>query len=164
MRIGCAVLAALGVQASAAAQQPATDSPALVPIRQSLAMEIQEDGGARPSFARDIDYIALVARAPGILIHALQLYTEERSDKQVGATSSASGTTTLVSKGTVPKVLAVALENGAVTRTVSGTTVTFRSDVGGAVRALAGKGFFQLAPGDDPSLSLLNRLSVSASF
>ena len=108
MRIGCAVLAALGVAASAAAQQPAADSPALVPIRQSLAMEIQEDGGARPSFARDIDYIALVARAPGILIHALQLYIEERSDKQVGATSSASGTTTLVSKGTVPKVLGFA--------------------------------------------------------
>src|SRR5207253_1545869 len=32
------------------------------------------------------------------------------------------------------------------------------------IRALAGKGFFQLTPGADPSLSLLRRLSASASF
>ena len=85
MRIGCAVLAALGVAASAAAQQPAADSPALVPIRQSLAMEIQEDGGARPSFARDIDYIALVARAPGILIHGKSGQSVFRLHPQISA-------------------------------------------------------------------------------
>jgi len=164
MRTACAAFTALILAGSAAAQQPAVDSPALSPIRQSLAREIQEDGGARPSFERDIDYIALVARAPGLLINALQLYAEERVDKQVGATSSASGTTTLVSKGTVPKVLGLALENGAATRTVSGTTVTFRTDVGGALRALAGKGFFQLDPAADPALALLNRFSASASF
>ena len=125
---------------------------------------MQEDSAPRPSFAKDIDYIALVARNEGVLLRALQMYAEERSDKQVGATSSASGTTTLVSKGTVPKILAFALENGAVTRSVNGTTMTFRSNVGGAMRALAGKGLFQLTPGEDPSLTLLSRLSFSASF
>jgi hypothetical protein len=97
-------------------------------------------------------------------LRLLQQFEDERADKQVGATSSASGTTTLVSKGTVPKVIGVAVENGAVTQSQSGTTVTFRSNVGGAIRAAADKGFFDLRPDNDPALNLLSRLSFSASF
>ena len=161
MRIAWTTLVALVAAASAAGQTPS--SPALAQIRSSEAQDIQQDVASRPSFAKDIDYIALVAREEGLLLRALQTYAEERSDKQVGATASASGTTTLVSKGTVPQVLAFALENGAVTRSVSGTTVTFRSNIGGAVRALTGKGFFQLAPEQDSAL-ILNRVALSASF
>jgi hypothetical protein len=98
------------------------------------------------------------------LLHALIQFEEERSDEQLGATSSAPGTTTLVSKGTVPKIFALALENGALTQSRSGTTVTFRGNLGGSVRALAGKGLFQLAPENDPALGLLTRASFSASF
>jgi hypothetical protein len=163
MRLACTAVAVLATAAAASAQQPQS-SPALAQIRASEAQDMQEDTAPRPSFAKDIDYIALVAREEGLLLRALQVYAEERSDKQLGATSSASGTTTLVSKGTVPQILAFALENGAVSRTISGTTVTVRSNVGGAARALAGKGFFQLTPGEDPSLTLLSRLSFSASF
>jgi hypothetical protein len=163
MRLVCTVLAMLAIATAAAAQEPVS-SPALAQIRASEAQEMQEDTASRPSFVKDIDYIALVAREEGLLLRALQVYAEERSDKQVGSTSSASGTTTLVSKGTVPQILGFALENGAVTRSVSGTTVTFRTNVGGALRALAGQPFFQLTPGEDPSLTLLSRLSFSASF
>src|SRR5262245_45550547 len=155
---------AFAVLAAAATPAAQAQSPALAQIRSSLAEDMRQDAAPRPSFAKDIDYIALVAREEGLLVRALQTYAEERSDKQLGATASASGTTTLVSKGTVPQILAFALENGAVLRSVSGTTVTFRSNVGGALRALAGKGFFRLTSGDDPSLSLLSRLSFSASF
>jgi hypothetical protein len=163
-RIGCAVVAGLAIAVSAAAQQT-PDSVELARMRRATASDIEASAAPRPSVAQDIEYIALVARPTGLLLRTLQLYTEERSDKQVGATSSASGTTTLVSKGTVPKVLGLAVENGAVTQTQSGTTVTFRTNVGGALNALSGKGFFQLSPGDDdPSLWLLSRLSASASF
>jgi hypothetical protein len=161
MRVAWTTLVALAAATAAAGQTPS--SPALAQIRSSEAQEIQQDAAPRPSFAKDIDYIALVAREEGLLVRALQIYAEERSDKQVGATASASGTTTLVSKGTVPQVLAFALENGAVTRSVSGTTVTFRSNVGGALRTLTGKGFFQLAPEQDSAL-ILNRVALSASF
>jgi len=165
MRTGFAGLAALAVAVPASAQV-SNDSPALAPIRASLADEIRTatTTAPRPNIQNDIDYVALVARRPGMLLRLLQLYQEERTDKQVGATSSASGTTTLASKGTVPRVLGLAVENGAATRTVSGTTVPFRTDVGGALRALAGKGFFQLGESDDRSLSLLSRFSLSASF
>ena len=162
-RIGCAATALLAAATSAVAQT--AESPELVRIRHSTAVDMQVSAAApRPSVAQDIDYIVLVARPTGVLLRALQIYTEDRSDKQVGATASASGTTTLVSKGTVPKILGLAVENGAVTQTQDGTTVTFRTNVGGAVRALAGKGFFQLAQDSDPSLWLLDRLSGSVSF
>ncbi|PYR73123.1 MAG: hypothetical protein DMF87_26620 [Acidobacteria bacterium] len=165
IRAACAALASLTIAVSASAQQSAAnDTSSLGKIRVSLAGEIESEGGAHPNLQDDLEYVALIARQSGTLLRILQQYEEERSDKQVGATSSASGTTTLVSKGTVPKVLGLAVENGAATRTVNGTTVTFRSDLGGAIRALAGKGFFQLTPGADPSLSLLRRLSASASF
>jgi hypothetical protein len=163
MRTGCVALMTIAFATSAAAQN--AESPELERIRHATAMDIQDSAAApRPSVAQDIDYIVLVARPTGILLHALQVYTEDRSDKQIGAGSSASGTTTLVSKGAVPKVLGLAVENGAVTQTQDGTTVTFRTNVGGAARALAGKGFFQLAQSDDPSQALLGRLSASASF
>lgn len=165
MRTGLVALALPAMAVSASAQE-SNDSPALAPIRASLADQIRTATSAtpHPNLQDDIDYVALVARRPGMLLRLLQQYQEERADKQLGATSSASGTTTLASKGTVPRVLGLAVENGAATRTVSGTTVTFRTDVGGAVRALSGKGFFQLSEDEDPSLSLLNRLSLSASF
>ena len=89
MRIAWTTLVALVAAASAAGQTPS--SPALAQIRSSEAQDIQQDVASRPSFAKDIDYIALVAREEGLLLRALQTYAEERSDKQVGATASASG-------------------------------------------------------------------------
>ncbi len=100
----------------------------------------------------------------GALARLLAEYEANRTDEQIGATAGASGTTTLVSKGAVPKILAFAMENGAVTRTQSGTTLTFRGNLGGIVDALAGKGFVDISTNDDPSSRILNRLSFSTSF
>lgn len=77
----------------------------------------------------------------GSLLRLLQDFEEERTDEQIGASSTASGSTTLVSKGAVPEVLAFALENGAISRSQSGTTMTFRGNLGGVIDALANKGF-----------------------
>ena len=148
----------LGVASDARAQ--ATTAAA---VRDSLAAELVEDNKAF-SLANGPDYIATIANRSGQLLRLLQKYEDERSDKQVGAPASAAGTTTLVSKGTVPKVLGFAVENGAVSRLQSGTTVTFRTNFGGAARALAGKGYLDLTPIDDAAMGLLSRLAVSASF
>jgi hypothetical protein len=144
------------------ARQAAPDR-LLADVRQDVAREIVEDD-VPFSVNRFLDYIAIYVNRSGALVKLLQQYEEERSDEQLGASSSAAGTTTLVSKGTVPKILALAVENGAVTRAQSGTTVTFRANVGGSMQALAGKGFLQLTPVDDPAAALLSRLSLSASF
>jgi len=149
---------------TAMGQQTASSTTVADRARHDLAMELVNRGATSPFSLQDIDYMLFVIRQDNEPLRLLQQFEDERADKQVGATSSASGTTTLVSKGTVPKIIGVAVENGAVTQSQSGTTVTFRSNVGGAIRAAADKGFFDLRPDNDPALNLLSRLSFSASF
>jgi hypothetical protein len=55
---------------------------------------------------------------------------DARTDKQVGAPAGA-GSTSLVSKGSVPGILGFAVENGALTQTTSSTTVTLRGNLVG---------------------------------
>src|SRR5258706_1360907 len=150
-------------------QQPAAQPSRIDPIRRSLARQIAEDRGHFD--VQSVDYFALLWHPSdsGSLLQVLQQYEEERADKQVGATSSAPGSTTLVSKGTVPKILGLAVENGAIARSQSGTTVTFRGNLGGAVRAVSNKGFFGwtpmgLTPDTDPAMRVLGRASGSVSF
>lgn len=59
-----------------------------------------------------------------------------RVDKELGGGASGSGGTSLVDKGGIPKVLSFAVENGALTRERSGTTITFRGNPAGLVKAL----------------------------
>jgi hypothetical protein len=56
---------------------------------------------------------------------------DSRTDKQVGADSNAKGTTSIVVKGGAPAIFNFAAENGAATRSISGTTVTFRINPAG---------------------------------
>jgi hypothetical protein len=154
--LGCVLL--LGLCALPASAQSIVDT-----ARPGVAAEIVTDGRTF-SIADFIDYVALVANPRGPLTGLLQQLEARRADKQVGAGASARGTTTLVSKGTVPKILGLAVENGAVTQTQSGTTLTFRTSIGGAIQALANRGFVRLVTTADPALSVLRRVSVSASF
>ena len=59
-----------------------------------------------------------------------------RVDKQVGGGSSNAGSTSLVSKGAAPSILGFAVENGALTQNISGTTVTYRGNLVGTIEAL----------------------------
>ena len=79
-----------------------------------------------------------------------------RVDKQVGAGSSASGSTTVVEKGGVPRVLAFAVENGALTKTQSGTTITLRGNPAGIINMLSARS----TPLDGP----LTRLAFAVNF
>ncbi|MET0624555.1 MAG: hypothetical protein ABW250_16370 [Pyrinomonadaceae bacterium] len=89
---------------------------------------------------------------------------ETRTDKQVGAGPSASGSTSLVVKGSAPAALGFAVENGALLRGVSGTTVTFRGNPLGLAGLLSGKGYDDLTRDDDPFTRLLGKTSFSFSF
>ncbi len=68
---------------------------------------------------------------------------ESRIDKQVGA---GSGTTSLVSKGSVPAVLGLAVENGALTQTTIGNGITFRGNLAGISKLLLGREMFPYCP------------------
>jgi hypothetical protein len=162
-RIQCSILPLLLflVPTTASAQLPST-------VIRTMAEEIakKKAGDARASLpAGEPTFFAIIGLRQGGLSKLLQDFEETRSDEQLGATSTAAGTTTLVSKGTVPKVLGFAVENGAIVRSQSGTTMTFRGNAGGIVDALAGKGFIQISSADaDRSRQILSRLSFSTSF
>jgi hypothetical protein len=132
-----------------------------------VAKEIAAEKAAQPTATLPVetDLFAFSALPRGSLARLLQEYEANRTDEQVGATAGASGTTTLVSKGGVPEILAFAVENGAITRSQSGTTLTFRGNANGIIKALAGRGFIQtFNPANDPSGKILDRVSFSVSF
>lgn len=109
--------------------------------------------------------MAVKAKRPayGALLTALEAV---RPDKQVGAAPGSSGGTSLAMKGLAPRIFGVAVEQGALTREVSGTTLTFRANPVGLVKALAGAGLFELH--DDYAVAraqrLASRFSLAASF
>src|SRR5262249_1331558 len=91
---------------------------------------------------------------------------EVRVDKQTGSTSSSSGSTSLTSHGSVPAILGFAVENGALQKSVGGSTITFRARPVQVIQAL------QTTPFDDAyaeiekngAIGLLNRFSFALSF
>ncbi|HEY9284733.1 MAG TPA: hypothetical protein VIP46_14855, partial [Pyrinomonadaceae bacterium] len=91
---------------------------------------------------------------------------EARTDKQVGGGPSNSGSTSLVVKGGAPTVLGLAVENGALIQSRSGTTITYRGNPVGIFKFLQGKSWDEsyLEDQDDPSTRLLRRFSFGVSF
>jgi hypothetical protein len=123
-------------------------------------------GGAE--FLETPDYfdmvVVMIAKksTPAFLVEA----EEARVDKQMGTEPSTGGSTSLVVKGGAPAVLGFAVENGALTRNVDKTTVTFRGNPLGVYHALANHGFFQSALDDenDPITRVLRKTSFAFSF
>lgn len=72
----------------------------------------------------------------------------------------------MATKGLVPTILGVALENGAINRDVSGTTLTFRATPIGIIKALASQGLPDLYADYASSgvQRFASRFSASASF
>ncbi len=91
----------------------------------------------------------------------------ERIDVQTGGSSNNSGSTSVTSKGSVPALFGLAVENGALTQTVSGTTVTLRGNPAGIIEAMAKKNYIKIpAPNDEAAadLRVLRRISFALSF
>jgi len=91
---------------------------------------------------------------------------ERRVDQQVGAGPSSSGTTSLVTKGGVPYILGLAVENGAATQSQSGTSITFRANPAGVINAFAKKGFITgyRENDNDPFMKFLRKTSLGFTF
>lgn len=87
-----------------------------------------------------------------------------RIDKQVGGGSGNAGSTSLVTKGGTPAIIGFAVENGGLTRTIDGTTITLRGNPIGMIEALQKKGFLSSYRDDSESAKLLRKFSFSASF
>ncbi len=109
----------------------------------------------------DMFVLALVAVKIDKMVPVLE---EARVDKQVGGDSGNSGSTSLVSKGSIPSVLGLAVERGALTQDIDGTTITFRGNPVGIVKALGKSGFIESYDDDSQSARLLRKFSFAVSF
>src|SRR4051794_30931668 len=113
--IRCACATVLSLVTVAECQAQATDA-----YINQVAKEIFDKKDAAGVLGGEIQLFALSFEH---LADLLQRNEEHRIDEQIGATAGASGSTTLVSKGSVPAIFALAVENGAITRSQSGTTM-----------------------------------------
>jgi len=89
-----------------------------------------------------------------------------RLDKQIGAGSASGGSTTLVSAGSVPSLLGLAVETGALLRSASGNSITFRTNPMGLAKALVKQSYQASGPHTDleRTLRVLRRFSIAATF
>ncbi|MEP6913911.1 MAG: hypothetical protein ABI923_14210, partial [bacterium] len=91
---------------------------------------------------------------------------EARIDQQLGAGPNTAGATSIVSKGGVPYLFGLAVENGAAQQTQNDTTLTFRFNPAGVIKLFEKKGFidgFQETE-NDPIMKVLRKTSVGLSF
>ena len=94
---------------------------------------------------------------------------DSRIDTQNGASSSGSGTTSVVERSGISDVLGVALEAGAVTQTISGGSLTLQGNALSLYRFLIGREVFQYCPEGKANCKgelqpFLNRISGSATL
>jgi hypothetical protein len=137
-------------------------------LRTTLKHLVTAGTADNPSEIRD----ALRTNVQDFALYALgksvysPLIEENRLDKQIGTSPASAGSTSLVSKGSVPSLIGLAVESGALYQSVTGTIVTFRLNPSGVVRALAKNSYFAAGPSlNTAALERgINRLSASASF
>jgi len=171
IRRGIAIVLFVAACASPASAQPPEELRAqLDALAADVARQLQP--GAAPDEVRSLllgptvrPNLVLLAGAAGVdFVNIVSAVEEARTDEQLGSGPSGSGTTTLVSKGGIPSLFAIAVENGALSQSISGTTITFRGTPVGIVSAIQGKGFIDLLPTDETALALLANVAFSASF
>ena len=87
-----------------------------------------------------------------------------KTDKQTGTGQGFGGTTSLVTKASIPAAFGFAVENGALTRTDNKTIVTFSGTPVGIIEALAKKGFIESYQKDDSFDRALRNFSFKLNF
>ncbi len=138
---------------------------------ETLARDIRGAQGTRAERSRDYagflreDVQDLALFSLGTTAY-MALVEEGRIDKQVGASSAGPGSTSLVSRGSVPRLFGLAVESGALYQSVSGNTVTFRLNPSGLARAVAKGSYLTSGPPLDPEVleGGIDKVSASASF
>lgn len=105
------------------------------------------------------------AKLPKVAVPELTAQAEDASHaKNLSANESNSGSTALVAKAGVPAILGFAAENGGLTRTTDGSTITFSGNPVGLVQAMAKKGFIDSFQTQDDFTKFLRKLSFGLSF
>jgi hypothetical protein len=102
----------------------------------------------------------VLALGKGGFTNSVMAWEHARLDKQVGAPAKGSGSTDLAARPSTPDLLGMALQLGALTETVSGTTATFNANAEGAYRAIIGKPVVCLSCAD----TFWTDLNFSATF
>ena len=94
-----------------------------------------------------------------------EILATRRADVQAGAGSGASGSTSAVGSPLLPAIFGAALEDGGITRTVSGTTVTFKVNPAGLLCAASpGTAAAVARRSDEACRTLWRRVGVAISF
>ena len=174
------VVAVLGLSIDALAQQRPADVYQIKLNGLKNQLKTSADRAGRKAILDQLDGATLDLVIFAILKHSdpksfgatiskaefVQKIENARIDKQVGSGSSTSGTTTLVEKGSVPSILGFAVNNGAIAKSVSGSTITFTGNPVGILHALSDKGFIQSYDDDqhDALMRNLRKFSFSVSF
>jgi hypothetical protein len=134
------------------------------PAKRDLLIDDLVDavGAHRTAFAR------FVTGAVGFKRLLLEI-ENARLGEQSGATPGAGAGTGLVSKGAIPSVLALAVENGALTRSVNNTSTTFTGNLYGLSRLLTLQEQFPYCPTPEnrcytPLTRLAKNVSVSVTY
>jgi len=159
----CAELSALSSQNAKAVSQVDYKLCDLVRVvQQRPTRQVKLAGPNAPDYFDLIVLLIAKRSTPTFLLEA----EEARVDKQVGSTPASSGSTSLVVKGGAPAILGFATENGALTQSISGTTVTFRGNPLGIFHALNNGGLVSSFIEDekDGMTRLLRKTSFAFSF
>lgn len=93
----------------------------------------------------ELAFVRLLAARPSYYSF-LQTAEGTVSKQQLGASSSSSGTTDLVTKAAVAQVLGIAVNGGALTQSTSGSTTTFTANALSLSRYLTGHEVFPFCP------------------
>jgi hypothetical protein len=106
------------------------------------------------------DYFVLALSEGSVFDNVVNAWERARVDKQVGTSAKGTGTTDLASRPSTPELLGLAVQLGALTETVSGSTATLNANAYGAYQALVGQPVICLVC----SKSAWKNLNFAASF
>ena len=136
----------------------------------ALKLEIERLARAAPDEQDDLiaelrdNLWKAVYLSPGQALVA-ELLTFRRADIQSGSGSGASGSTSAVPGPLLPAIFGISLENGALTRSVSGTTITLKAMPASLICASRVGAAARVARRDDDACrTLWRRVGVTASF
>jgi hypothetical protein len=106
------------------------------------------------------DEFVLALSVGSVFGNSVIAWEQARVDQQVGGSTNGSGTTDLVSRPSTPELLGLAMQAGALTQTVSGSTATFTANLYGSYQAIIGKPVVCLSCSD----TVWKNINLSASF
>ena len=110
-------------------------------------------------------YLSPIDPVAAVQAEVAEILSFRRADIQTGASSGASGTTSAVLNPLLPAIFGVAFEDGAITRSVSGSTISFKVAPAGLICAAKPLNAAAVARRDDAACrTFWNRIGVLASF